>query len=38
LGSALVWVGALRVLLDSNPALFSRLHGTQRATVEAAAS
>jgi cytochrome c oxidase assembly protein subunit 15 len=38
LGSALVWVGALRVLLDSNPALFSRLHGTQRATVEGAAS
>jgi cytochrome c oxidase assembly protein subunit 15 len=35
LGSALVWVGALRVLLDSNPALFSRLRGTARATVGA---
>jgi cytochrome c oxidase assembly protein subunit 15 len=38
LGSALVWVGALRVLLDSNPALFSRLRGTERAGVGAAAS
>lgn len=33
LGAAFVWVGALRVLLDSNPGLFSRLRTSKPAVV-----
>jgi len=32
LGSALVWVGVLRVLLDANPELFARVGSRQRST------
>ncbi len=33
LGSALVWIGALRVLLDVNPGLFPNLHGSRAAAA-----
>jgi cytochrome c oxidase assembly protein subunit 15 len=37
LGSALVWVGALRVLLDANPTLFAGI-GARQPTVALAAN
>ena len=34
LGAALVWVGALRVLLDAHPALFAGLGGTRESAAD----